>query len=113
MTTSLSRREGVALVIGIGAYRGADRITPLRYAARDADDLADALADPDIGGFPDDQVKRLIDADAHRDPIVHHLSKWLPERSKGADLAVIYFAGHGTLHRIGSSERGFLLPYDA
>ena len=41
------------------------------------------------------------------------LSRWLPERAHGADLVVIYFAGHGLVQTIGRRQEGFLLPYDA
>jgi serine/threonine protein kinase len=70
------------------------------------------LVDPDICGFPRNQVALLTDRDARRKKILEHLSKWLPERSRGADIAVIYFACHGTQQKIGHDEEGYLLPYD-
>src|SRR5262249_5733374 len=63
--------------------------------------------------FPRDQVVLLTDRDAPRDAIVQRLSRWLPERARGADLVVIYFAGHGLVQTIGRRQEGFLLPYDA
>jgi serine/threonine protein kinase len=38
---------------------------------------------------------------------------WLPARAEGAELAVIYFAGHGMVQQVGAAEEGFLLAYDA
>jgi serine/threonine protein kinase len=106
-------RAAVALVIGVGAYKQADRIAPLRYATRDAKALARLLIDPEICGFPPEQVTVLTQKHARRDKVVHSLSKWLPEQAQGADLALLYFAGHGMVQKVGLREEGFLLPYDA
>ncbi|MFI5453922.1 MAG: protein kinase [Isosphaerales bacterium] len=106
-------RSGAALLIGIGEYLHAERVWPLRYAARDAEALADVLIDSGVCGFPAPRVKLLTNADAGRDAVAHHLSKWLPEQAKGAEIAVIYFAGHGMVQAVGRREEGFLLPYDA
>ena len=106
-------RVGAALLIGIGDYVHADRVWPLEYAARDAEAMAAILIDGDLCGFPADRVKVLADADAHRDAIVHHLSKWLPKQAEGADIVVIFFAGHGTVQTVGRREDGYLLPHDA
>ena len=105
--------KGAALLVGIGSYLCAERVGPLRFAAGDAQALAETLLDPDICGFPRDRVMLLTDGDARRDDVVHRLSKWLVEQAKGADIAVVYFAGHGTVQRVGLREEGFLLPYDA
>jgi serine/threonine protein kinase len=106
-------RAGVALLIGIGSYLHGERIPPLRFAPRDARSLARVFADPDVCGFPRDRVVLLTDRKARRDEVVHRLSGWLPAQARGADLVVIYFAGHGTVQRVGPREEGFLLPHDA
>jgi serine/threonine protein kinase len=108
-----SPRAAVALLIGVGAYRHADRIEPLRFARRDAKALGRLLADPATCGFPPEQVVCLTDGRARRDRVVSRLSKWLPEQGKGAELVFLYFAGHGTVGRVGQNEEGYLLPYDA
>jgi serine/threonine protein kinase/pSer/pThr/pTyr-binding forkhead associated (FHA) protein len=113
MSQPSNSRAAVALVIGIGDYRRADRVAPLRYATRDAKALARLLADPDVCRFPHDRVAILTQNRARRDRIVHYLSKWLPDQAKGAELALIYFAGHGMVQKVGNREEGFLLPYDA
>jgi serine/threonine-protein kinase len=97
----------------VGKYRATPQISPLRYASRDARALARLLADPDVCGFSQDQIALLTDRDARRRPIVEHLSTWLPERSREADIAVIYFACHGLQQSRGDDEEGYLLPYDA
>ena len=92
-------------MIGVGAYRHADRVRPLRFAARDAEAVAGALTDPEVCGFLATNVKLLTDADACRDAVAHHLSKWLPEQAKQAEIVVIYFAGHGTIQCVGRRGR--------
>jgi len=106
-------RSGVALLIGIGEYLHSDRVSPLRYAARDAEAMADALIDRDFCGFPAERVRLLTNAEAGRDAVVHHLSKWLPEQAQGKEIALIYFAGHGAVQRVGQRDEGYLLSYDA
>jgi serine/threonine protein kinase len=112
MSAGSIQRTGVALVVGVGSYHSTS-ITPLRFASRDARALARLLSDPDICGFAQDQIALLTDRDARRRLIVEHLSTWLPERTRGADIAVIYFACHGVQQEIGGDEEGYLLPYDA
>src|SRR5438132_6324370 len=100
MTAGSGQRAGVALIVGVGKYRS-DQVQRLPYASRDAKAMARIFADPDVCGFRQDQVALLTDRGASRDQIVQHLSKWLPERSRGAEIAVIYFACHGTQQKIG------------
>jgi serine/threonine protein kinase len=106
-------RAGIALVIGVGEYERAERVETLRFATRDAVALADVLADPSLCAFPREQVVLLTNGDARRDELVQRLSRWLPERARGTELVVIYFAGHGMVQTVGRREEGFLLPYDA
>jgi serine/threonine protein kinase len=108
----MNTRNGVALVIGVGDYAHTG-IARLQFAARDAEALADLLAEPDVCAFPPDRVKLLTDREADRDAITQHLSEWLPNEARGADLVVLYFAGHGVVRRVGTEEEGFLLPADA
>ncbi len=105
-------RSGVALVVGVGDHLHGDEIGPLPLAPRDAKAMAQLLSDPTVGAFPSEQIALLTDQQASRFAILQHLSKWLPERSRGADLAVIYFACHGIVHEIGQTHEGFLLPFD-
>src|SRR5262245_50091262 len=102
----MAMRPGAALLIGVGSSRHADRVAPLRYAARDAAALAGLLADPGQGGFPAERVLLCTNEDAGRDELVSRISKWLPEAARGAEVAILYFAGHGIVHRMGSREEG-------
>ncbi|MCI0456477.1 MAG: protein kinase [Gemmataceae bacterium] len=115
LTTRTTRplRQAVALVVGIGDYLHGEQIDPLRFAAADAQAVARALANPDIGAFPPQGVELLTDQQARRDDLVSRLSNWLPAQSAGAELALIYFAGHGAVKKIGPRKDGYLLPHDA
>jgi hypothetical protein len=112
MTGTTNHRNGVALVMGVGHYPHPE-IARLEFAARDAQAMAGALTDRDVCAFPTEQVVLLTDEQARRDAIVRHLSQWLPERARGAEIVLLYFAGHGLVHRVGKKEEGFLLPHDA
>ena len=106
-------RAAAALLVGVGKYLHADRIPTLRYARPDARALARLLTAPEVCGFPEDKVALLTDKEARREPVVTRLAKWLPAQARGAELVVIYFAGHGLVQRVGPRDEGFLLPYDA
>jgi serine/threonine protein kinase len=113
MAPAAGERAGAALLIGIGQYLHSEQVWPLRFAARDAQTMAEALVDPEVCAFPPRKVKVLTDAAASRDAVAHHLSKWLPEQAQDCEIAVIYFAGHGMVSRVGQREEGYLLPHDA
>ncbi len=106
-----NERRAVALLVGVGRYRHG--ISPLGFAARDARALARLAADPDVCAFPRDGIRLLADEKATRAGMSRALSRWLPERAQGADLALVYFAGHGVVERAGGREEGYLLPHDA
>lgn len=96
-----------ALVIGIGAYVHAD---PLPSAVRrGAEELAAALADPEIGGYPPEQVRLLLDGEARREAIFEQL-RVLAGATTPESTVCLYFAGHG-----GPAEAGgepYLLPVE-
>jgi serine/threonine protein kinase len=105
-------RNGVALVIGVGKYPHPG-IRTLDFAAHDAEAVAETLTDPEVCGFPADTVELLLDDRADRDAVVQRLSRWLPERARGAEIVLVYFAGHGLVQPVGNQDEGFLLPADA
>jgi serine/threonine protein kinase len=109
----MTARAGVALLIGINEYLRGDQIPALRFAVRDAETLADLLADDDVCRFASENVRLLTGPQAGRDELVRCLGDWLPRQARGAELTVIYFAGHGLVRRDGEREEGYLLPFDA
>lgn len=93
----LAAEDRVALVIGMAKY---EHVTPLKNTTNDAQMISDTLTGI---GF---QVTTLIDSP------YQELRDALDEfafRSETADLALIYFAGHG----IEVSGENFLVPVDA
>jgi hypothetical protein len=84
-----------AVVVGVSQYHDA-RINPLRYADADARAFYDFLRSDraGLGGFKDENIKLLLNADANYRSLRSALFTFL----KGAtddDVVVIYFAGHG------------------
>jgi len=83
-----------ALVIATTSYQDPE-LRQLRAPARDADDLAAVLGDPDVGGFT---VTRVIDPDERQ--LRREIDAFLSGRGVG-DLVVVYLSCHGVLDRRG------------
>jgi WD40 repeat protein len=83
-----------ALVIATTSYQDPE-LRQLRAPAHDAEDLAEVLADPRVGGFA---VTRVIDQDERQ--IRRQIDVFLSGRSVG-DLVVVYLSCHGVLDRRG------------
>jgi class 3 adenylate cyclase len=83
-----------ALVIATTSYQDPE-LRQLRAPARDADDLAAVLGDPDVGAFT---VTRVIDQDERQ--LRREIDVFLSGRAVG-DLVVVYLSCHGVLDRRG------------
>jgi WD40 repeat protein len=105
------------LAIGISDY--GDKATSLRlkFAAKDAKDVASALLATQGSGsnnkgglYADVKLQYLHDGEADKAGIFNALAKMKANMVKGAgqDLAVILFSGHGAM----IDDRFYLLPYD-
>ena len=81
----------LALVVATGTYTADPGLRRLRAPARDADDLAQVLADPVIGGFT---VTTVIDQPAHQIRLA--IEGFLDGRGTG-DLLLVYLSCHGLL----------------
>jgi hypothetical protein len=88
-------REKWALVVGISSFKHPGM--NLRFAAKDAKDIAAMLADPEIGRFRNDpqHVKLLTDADASAEGIRTAIND-IAKNARKEDLVVLYFSSHGT-----------------
>lgn len=99
----------VALLIGIDTYEDPE-LTGLRFAAKDAEDMARVLQDPERGGF--DEVVLLtgrVDRADFDGALAHASSSLEPQ-----DTLLIFYAGHGTLESDGSSpSQLYLLTSEA
>lgn len=105
-------RNKFALVIGVGSFRD-PKIPSLRFAAKDARDLAAVLTDPRFGRFPPANVTVLTDAQATRANILNALQD-LFLRAREDDLVLLYLSSHGSPRRDagGLGGVGYLVTYD-
>ncbi len=83
-----------ALVVGVGRFQN-PKITPLQYAARDAQIYYDYLVDPRRGNFPRRNVTLLLNENATRANIRATLDR-IRAAAGEDDLVTIYFSSHGT-----------------
>lgn len=94
-----------ALVIGVSRYRH----LPALPATSDAHDVAAALVEPGLCGYPAAHVRTVLEEEATR-------ARWLEELARLAQVTTssssvfLYFSGHGAALPGGE---GFLLPVDA
>ena len=98
-----------AVVVGISRYQD-ERVPSLNYAAKDAETFHQWLVSP-AGGFPEANVKLLLDEDATLTNIKEALFDWL-KQTIDEDLVTIYFAGHGSPESPDFPDNLFLLPHD-
>src|SRR5687767_4232778 len=84
-----------AVVIGVSNYTSED-VEPLRYAASDAQAMADFLMSPRGGGLRPDRVTILLEGEATRFAVTSTLGP-LGEKAEAGDSVYIFIAGHGFL----------------
>lgn len=82
-----------ALVVGISEFSDR-RINPLKYPAKDAEDVYRFLVSPQGAGFPKQNVTLLTNQKATRAGVEMALDK-LAERARAGDIVMIYFSSHG------------------
>lgn len=100
-----------ALIVGVGRFKNLPESRNLRYAAKDANDFADALKNPNYGRFDADKVRVLTDEAATLANIRLELG-WLRERAKKEDMVVIYFSSHGSEREIDPNGVSFIVAHD-
>lgn len=105
-------RNKFALLVGISSFRD-PAIPELRFAAKDARDLAAALVDPCLGRFPPGNVRVLTDEEATRENILEALNRLILE-AQADDLVLLFFSTHGSPARSdrGLGGMGHLVTYD-
>jgi len=99
-----------AVVIGISSYRNVPPEGQLRFAHRDAEDLAAFLRTPRGGGFPSNHIKVLLNQDATLSAIRTAIGTWLVRSAEPDDVIYIFFAGHGIVE---GDNDGYLLAHDS
>lgn len=93
-----------ALVIGINEY---EKIKPLRGCENDAKNIA-ALISKNADGSPNFHTKTLTSENGNKVTRRDVKAAVIDLLSKEADMAVLYFSGHGTATNLG----GYLCAYD-
>ena len=85
-----------AFVVGISDYINFDDVEggDLPGAERDALAMRDVMIAR--WGFPEENVRVLLNHDATRSAIESGLREWLPANVRPGDQVVFYFAGHGS-----------------
>lgn len=84
-----------ALVVGVSDYEHAHKgISNLRFAHRDAEEIAAKLKTPSCGSFPEQNVRLLTNQDATLAQVQRSLRSFLAE-PKEEDLVILYFSCHG------------------
>ncbi|MEW6746398.1 MAG: SUMF1/EgtB/PvdO family nonheme iron enzyme [Planctomycetota bacterium] len=101
-----------AVIIGIDEYKDPG-FRRLRFAVNDAMAFREVLVEK--YGFPEGNVRLLLNEEATKAAISHAIEDWIaePGRVGKDDLVVVYFAGHGMTRTSAGSEPGYLVPFDA
>lgn len=99
-----------AVIIGISSYKNVPPEGQLRFAHRDAEDLAAFLRSPRGGGFPSNHIKLLLNQDATLSAIRTAIGTWLVRSAEPDDVIYIFFAGHGVVE---GDNDGYLLAHDS
>ena len=88
-------RRRLALIIGVGEYRH-DAVPDLPGPPNDARRIYRLLTDPNGYGFPEANVCLLLDEQATTANFKQAFEQALVSRARPGDVAVFYFAGHGS-----------------
>jgi Tfp pilus assembly protein PilF len=99
-----------AVVIGVSNYKNLRSEEQLRFAHRDAEELANFLRSPNGGGFPSTQIKVLLNEEATIAAVRTALGTWLPRSAEANDVVYVFFAGHGVVEQ---NSEGYLLAHDS
>ncbi|MDZ8106420.1 MAG: caspase family protein [Nostoc sp. DedQUE12a] len=81
-----------AIIVGISKYK--HQSLNLKYADRDAEELAKLLQTPSGGGFEASHIVKLINENATTANITRALRSFLKKPAR-EDIVLIYFASHG------------------
>jgi len=106
-----------AVIIGVSKYQDQD-IRSLKFARADAENIHKLVIDPEGGGFPEENVRLLVDEQATRESIIKAVGAWLPGQVKPGDMVLLFYAGHGGVEADTTGEEPdgnskYLIPYDS
>lgn len=98
-----------ALIVGIANYQHINKLPPT--VLKDAQDVHDLLADPQHCGYPSNNVRLLLDAQATQTAIRQALDN-LATRSNEDASVFLYISSHGGRIQSGPHAGEYLLPVD-
>ncbi len=99
-----------ALIVGIAGYR---RVTPLpETVLDDAREIARVLKDPDLCGYPPDNVRLLLDEDASLAGLRGALAE-LATVTSAQGTVFLYVSSHGGRIAEGEHAGEYIVPFDA
>ncbi len=93
VTTDGMRR--LAVIVGVSDYQN-DIIPDLEGPQYDAKRMYELLTGKNGYGFPKENVCLLLNSDATTAAFVNAFQKGLVQRAQKGDVAVVYYAGHGS-----------------
>lgn len=99
-----------AVIVGISSYKNVPPEGQLRFAHRDAYEMAAFLRSPRGGAFPSNHVKLLLNQDATVSAIRSAIGTWLVRSAEPDDVIYIFFAGHGVVE---GDNDGYLMAHDS
>jgi hypothetical protein len=103
-------RKKYALLVGIAAFRDS-RVPPLRFTAKDAEDMSALLTSPDYGRFQESNVHVLTNDRATTVNIKSELN-WLARSAAPDDLVLIYLSSHGSPREMDTAGVNYVVTYD-
>lgn len=112
--SKLGKPIGDKWAVVIGCSKFADsRVPTLKYSAKDAQDFADFLTDPNFGRFKKDHVKVLTNENATKINIMDTIGdSFLPHAALPGDLVVIYLSTHGSPAGLDIRGVNYVIAYD-
>ena len=104
----MSVRKPRLNVVLVGVSNYSDEALRLKFAAKDAEDLAAALKKQKDGLYSEVNIRVLSDAEVTREKVLAQLL-WLQRSTTQGDLAIMFLAGHG----VPEDQEYYFLPFDA
>ncbi|MEA5464064.1 caspase family protein [Leptothoe sp. PORK10 BA2] len=98
-----------ALVVGIANYKKINRLPEI--VLKDAQDVCDLLTNLKYCGYPSQNVRLLLDAEATKASLVEAFTD-LAQKADSDSTVFIYISGHGGRIAHGSYAGEYLLPVD-
>lgn len=100
------------LSVGVNDYRAADVFSSLRFAAKDAQDVAQTLVAQQGHRYRRVFSRVVNNREATLRRVRDELA-WLQQTPQEGDVAMLFLAGHGVGQGTGATQRYYFVPSDA